>query len=90
MNELIQIVKDVGAPLAILFVLIRAIGRLGKFMAPMVEQLFRSHVGMVDALKNSAEKTQPLIESTHEMTKDIHVAVVEDGRPRPSLEETNQ
>lgn len=72
MNDFIQLFKDLGTPLGILSLLIYAIARVGKFMAPMVRELFQAHIGMVDA----QAKSQPLIVSTHDMTRDIHDVVV--------------
>ena len=76
MNDLTQLFKDVGTPLGVLIALLYGTHRAAKFLAPWVEKLFASHLGMVDALKSNAEHSQPIIKDTHVMVGDIHDAVV--------------
>lgn len=89
MNDIMELAKSIGTPAGMLAAIVFFLSRSGKFLGPMVEKLFIAHLGMVEALKTSAEKTQPMIANQHGMITDIHKVVVTD-KPHSRCQPTDK
>ncbi len=76
MDDITELLKSIGTPAGMLAAIVFFLSRASKFLGPMVEKLFAAHVGMVESLKASVEKTQPMLTEQHGMISDIHEEVV--------------
>ncbi len=79
--NLTELLKSFGTPAGMLAALAFFGSKAGKFFRPLVEQLFAAHIGMVNSLQKTVEKSQPMLEEQHGMVKEIHDEVVSKGKP---------
>jgi len=71
MNEIVEIVNSLGLPVGLILIVIVAIWRVAKYLAPLGEKVVSEHVVFLDATKQQQKRTVDAIETQTELLAGI-------------------
>lgn len=82
-SDLGSFVRDVGFPIALILVTMRAFWQTGLFLAPIIQKIAAAHIDIIETLKNNdtrktdvMEAQAQLLSKNTEWLGEIHKAVV--------------
>ena len=71
MTEFVEIINSLGLPVGLILIVIVAIWRIAKYLAPLGEKVVSEHVVFLDATKQQQARTVDAIEKQTELLAGI-------------------
>ena len=71
MNEVVEVVNSLGLPVGLILIIIVAVWRIAKYLAPLGQKVVSEHVVFLDATKQQQKRTVDAIEKQTELLAGI-------------------